>query len=511
MKLRALFLVIFSTIGANMYLQSQELGCSNGFCYAGIMNYETFEYLTAVTSGPNTYSVYVEDWVSLDYMFQDVKAIDQRAFNNYNNINNVILPSGLTYIGDAAFAGCTSLSYINIPSNVNYIGSSAFFNCNISSVTIPSGVSSIKNGTFESCDNLSSVSLPNNLKSIETNAFAYCRGLSSISVPNSVESFGSFVFSGCTSLVLVTLPVAIKTIPKGIFQTCRNLTSFSIPSGVTSIDDYAFSGCQNLASITLPDGVRSIGNVAFQNCNKFTSITLPAGITTFGVTVYTGAGDGGAFLDCTSLTSIINLNPVPVTICSNTFEDVDKIACTLYVPYGSKDAYENADVWKEFNVIELDRLSKITNITSTSDGVILEWDVSEKAAGYNILIYSDEARTDTLRIISLDAVGDLIQNTLFRSVNTSLHYNVTGLDSETEYFYTLQTIGTTGDWSLENQSGRFTTLLGTATGINEIMDEQEKTVIAYYSISGHRLHQEPQSGPYVVQYNNGRTEKKTKK
>ncbi|MBQ2338658.1 MAG: leucine-rich repeat domain-containing protein, partial [Prevotella sp.] len=37
------------------------------------------------------------------------------------------------------------------------------------------------------------------------------------------------------------------------------------------------------------------------------------------------------------------------------FENVDKSLCTLKVPKGSKDAYSQADQWKEFvNIEEVD-------------------------------------------------------------------------------------------------------------------------------------------------------------
>ena len=36
---------------------------------------------------------------------------------------------------------------------------------------------------------------------------------------------------------------------------------------------------------------------------------------------------------------------------SNVFVDVDKSACTLYVPAESIEAYKTADVWKEFGTI----------------------------------------------------------------------------------------------------------------------------------------------------------------
>jgi hypothetical protein len=51
------------------------------------------------------------------------------------------------------------------------------------------------------------------------------------------------------------------------------------------------------------------------------------------------------------LTLITNLNPVPVNINSYVFYDVSIKECTLEVPINSVEAYRNASVWKEFNIV----------------------------------------------------------------------------------------------------------------------------------------------------------------
>ena len=43
----------------------------------------------------------------------------------------------------------------------------------------------------------------------------------------------------------------------------------------------------------------------------------------------------------------------PISLSSSVFNNVDKSICILYVPYGCKSTYENAEVWKDFqNIIE---------------------------------------------------------------------------------------------------------------------------------------------------------------
>jgi hypothetical protein len=60
------------------------------------------------------------------------------------------------------------------------------------------------------------------------------------------------------------------------------------------------------------------------------------------------------FFGCFRLTSITNLNPVPIEINSNVFQDMNQSTCTLNVPIGSVTAYENALVWKDFNIVGIE-------------------------------------------------------------------------------------------------------------------------------------------------------------
>ena len=160
----------------------------------------------------------------------------------YEHIKRVIIKSGVTNAGFAAFYGCS----------------------NLSSVTLPDSVTCIRGHAFAGCSSLTSISIPDSVTSIEDAAFTGT-GLTSVSMPNSVTKMGDYVFCDCKSLESVTLSSNITIIDTCTFSGCSSLTSVVIPNGVTSIGEQAFSSCGALKYVVIPDTVTSIGEYAFSS------------------------------------------------------------------------------------------------------------------------------------------------------------------------------------------------------------------------------------------------------
>ena len=175
-------------------------------------------------------------------------------------IINLVIPDGVSSIGDFTFRNCTSLNSVIIPNSVTSIGECAFDVCSsLTSVNISDGVTRINHSAFFGCGNLTSITIPEGVTSIGGNAFDCCGALSIINIPNSVTSIGDEAFKGTAWYnnqpdgLVYAGKVAYKY--KG---TMPSNTHITIEEGTLGIGAYAFYQCSGLTSVTIPEGVTNI-------------------------------------------------------------------------------------------------------------------------------------------------------------------------------------------------------------------------------------------------------------
>ncbi|MCR5179753.1 MAG: leucine-rich repeat protein [Bacteroidaceae bacterium] len=123
-----------------------------------------------------------------------------------------------------------------------------------------------------------------------------------------------------------------------------SLTDLRYFTGLEALAGNSFKDCFNLVDITLPDNLMAIYYRAFMNCSKLTAVNIPVNVE--------GIGDD-AFNGCTSLREVhvSAADPSQIVLGSDVFQNVDLASATLYVPYGSKEAYSNASIWQDFGTI----------------------------------------------------------------------------------------------------------------------------------------------------------------
>ena len=131
--------------------------------------------------------------------------------------------------------------------------------------------------------------------SIGDRAFSGCTSLTSVTIGNNVTSIGIYAFVGTSLTTPVYNAHCFAYLPTSFKG------AYVIPEGIKQIAGGAFSDCSSLTSITIPNSVTSIGNSAFERCSSLTSIVIPNNVTSIG---------DYAFYLCSSLTSVTIGNSV---------------------------------------------------------------------------------------------------------------------------------------------------------------------------------------------------------
>ena len=233
---------------------------------------QTIEDISTKATEEELKEAFVDEW-GVKYSKDGRKLL--KAPQNLDGTYSI--KEGVRIICDNAFESCTSLSSlvisdsvagIVIPDGVTSIGDYAFVGCIfVTRFVIPNSVTSIGDHAFEDCFSLTGIVIPNGVTSIGDYAFSSCRSLTNIVIPDSVTSIGDHAFEGCYSLYSIVIPDSVTSIGNHAFEDCYSLTGIVIPDGVTSIGNEAFWGCTSLSSLVIPDGVTSIGDYAFGECN----------------------------------------------------------------------------------------------------------------------------------------------------------------------------------------------------------------------------------------------------
>ncbi|MBR7177401.1 MAG: leucine-rich repeat domain-containing protein, partial [Clostridia bacterium] len=261
----------------------------------------------------------IASWCNIVFCSYDSNPLyyAEHLYLNGEEVTDLVIPEGVTSIGDMAFNHFDNLTSITIPSSVTSIGYYAFDGCkNLTNVTFEEGsqLIGIGNASFRHCTSLTSINIPSSAMGIDYHAFQGCTSLTSITIPNSVICVGSDAFKGCTNLENITIEGSPQ-IGDGAFNdtayynntnnwdddtlyidNCliavnnKEITSYVIKEGTTVIAGVAFRDCANLKSITIPNSVTGIGNYAFFGCSSLTSVNFedPNGwhLYGWGFTVY---------------------------------------------------------------------------------------------------------------------------------------------------------------------------------------------------------------------------------
>ena len=268
---------------------------------------------------------------------EGIVTIGTNAYSSCNKMQTVILPSGVSYIENNAFAYNNLVAIVSYAEEVPEVEASYSFSNKITIYVPESYVASYKASTpWNKCtikpikeaaigDNVTIeyytsqynwCKIKYTVTSLEpAECKVYCEGTSmnargtnvnlpericieghdytvtgidwiggyyvvSVSMPNTITKIRDRAFEG-SGISKITLPEGLISIGDDIFLLCERLSSVVLPNDITSIKTGMFRYCDKLRSIVIPDAVTSIEDRAF-NCSGLENVFVPKAVKTIG-------------------------------------------------------------------------------------------------------------------------------------------------------------------------------------------------------------------------------------
>ncbi|MBQ9531486.1 MAG: leucine-rich repeat protein [Eubacterium sp.] len=196
-------------------------------------------------------------------------------YNIFEIKYNYQIPEDVKIIDDLAFNECKILRDLNVPAGVEYIGEKAFCRSSVKSVKFADDFKTeTLNRTFLYCDNLKTVNFGK--AKVKNLIYTFAdSGLSNLDIPDSVENItGAYEMTNLASVTELKLPENLKVLGNWSFgESHLGIKELSIPKGVTSLGYSAFSRCPLLKTIDFGN-VKFLSRLTFENCVSLESVDL---------------------------------------------------------------------------------------------------------------------------------------------------------------------------------------------------------------------------------------------
>lgn len=237
------------------------------------------------------------------------------SYLDASKIEELVLPSTLTTIGNYAFHKMPELRKVTLPSTMTKLTTSYLFDgcAKLSEVVFPEVFTTIEGGyNFQGCG-FETLRFPDSMTRMKGQRnFANCEKLTTVvlgknltQIYASTETAGinttnkSYTFYGCTALDNVIVPSGLTLLTgSNLFEGCpvSNLT-FEEPATIETIAKMVFAGMTETTEVTLPASLRNLYYRAFYNNPKLEKVTFTAPLADEGVY-------DEAFISCPALTTV---------------------------------------------------------------------------------------------------------------------------------------------------------------------------------------------------------------
>ncbi len=139
--------------------------------------------------------------------------------------SRVMIPEGVTALGDRAFENCSHVIEINFPKSIISVGMDVF-----------KGTAWLEH-------------YPDDFVIINDILVSYRGKGEEAVIPEHIRKIRSYAFFKTKNLKKIVIPEGVTSIPRGAFCLCSGLKSIRIPDSVTEIESSAFVACNNLETI----------------------------------------------------------------------------------------------------------------------------------------------------------------------------------------------------------------------------------------------------------------------
>ena len=252
---------LLSAIGEDVYRNLKGLtikGDINGVDFIILKRMNNLKYINLseaniVDGGTNEYKTRKDRY-------------DSDAFSSHKNLEEVVLPKSIKYVGSHCFSRIPTLRKVTFHEGIEEIGSVSFLECGkLTSIVIPNSVTTIGGSAFGGCYNLTDVKLSENLTTLESGAFSET-GLKSITLPESLSIIQNDAFRRCP-LESITIPKNVTSIGNGAFwcETLKEIHLKPLPTTLTYISESVFlsygqglstTPIYNNATLYIPKGTK---------------------------------------------------------------------------------------------------------------------------------------------------------------------------------------------------------------------------------------------------------------
>lgn len=287
---------------------------------------------------------------------QELSVIEPGALAG-SEIETIVVPEGVTTIGEYAFYGCPNLKAVTLPSTLLSIGRGAFANCQqLVAINLEeTRVTSLPEDCLAGDYSLRSLVTPG-IRTIESRALAGT-GIESLDLPE-VQTLAPYALADMNYMVFLSVNPNAR-FDKGALMNCHSLMTLQgVPE---NIPDLFAANCYNLEPGVVLGDARTIGKYSVAN-SRASTVVFGQELTLIDENAFKGAV-GLNHIDATNLEDVIP------EVAENSFAGIEPSAVRVKVNADKEEEWKNHPVWGQFDIYSDNATTEVDKIEESNEGI----------------------------------------------------------------------------------------------------------------------------------------------